>query len=97
MMLGAIEALEANKVDASRVVTIGYDAIPDALEYVRAGRLDATVEQFPGRQARTALKLLVEYIRSGSVPEPREVYINPVVITAENLDQAEDKGVTHGK
>ncbi len=97
MMLGAIEALEANKVDLSRVVTIGYDAIPDALSYIRAGRLDATVEQYPGRQARTALKLLVDFIRSGSPPESREVYITPVVITAENLDEAEDKGATHGR
>ena len=52
MMLGAIEALEARQIDASKVVTIGYDAIPDAIAYIQAGRLDATVEQFPGRQAR---------------------------------------------
>jgi ribose transport system substrate-binding protein len=97
MMLGAIEALEANKVDAARVVTVGYDAIPDALSYIRAGRLDASVEQFPGRQARTALRLLVEHIRQGTLPESQEVYIKPVVISAENLDQAEDKGVSRAE
>jgi ABC-type sugar transport system substrate-binding protein len=94
MMLGAIEALEANNVDASRVVTVGYDAIPDALSYIRAGRLSASVEQYPGRQARTSLRLLVKHIRDGSRPETKEVYIKPVVISAENLDQAEEKGVT---
>lgn len=93
MMLGAIEAMEANNVDASDVVTVGYDAIPDALDYLRDGRLDATVEQYPGQQARTALRLLVEHIRNGSVPEKNEIYITPVVISGENLDQAEDKGV----
>lgn len=92
MILGAIEAMEANNVEASRVVTVGYDAIPDALTYIREGRLDATVEQYPGRQARTALRLLVDYIRNGSLPESGEVYLEPVVIGAQNLDQAEDKG-----
>ena len=97
MMLGAIEAMEANNVDASRVVTVGYDAIPDAISYIREGRLDASVEQYPGRQARTALRLLVQHIRDGSLPETKEVYIKPVVISAENLDQAEDKGVTRAE
>ena len=97
MMLGALEALEANNVDASRVVTVGYDAIPDAIRYIRAGRLDASVEQYPGRQARTALRLLVEHIRKGTRPASKEVYIKPVVISADNLDQAEDKGVTRAQ
>ncbi len=97
MMLGAIEAMEANNVDASRVVTVGYDAIPDALSYIREGRLDASVEQYPGRQARTALRFLVEHIRTGSLPEPNEVYITPVVISVNNLDQAEGKEVKRAK
>lgn len=94
MMLGAIEAMEANNVDAAQTVTVGYDAIPDAIDYIRAGRMDATVEQFPGQQARLALRTLVEFIRTGKKPEKQEIYIKPVVITADNLDQAEDKGVT---
>ncbi|MHB0954918.1 MAG: substrate-binding domain-containing protein [Pirellulaceae bacterium] len=94
MMLGALEAMASNNVDTSRIVTVGYDAIPDALNYIREGRLDASVEQYPGRQARTALRLLVEHLRNGSLPETKEVYIKPVVISDENLDQAEDKGGT---
>jgi ribose transport system substrate-binding protein len=91
MMLGAIEAMEANNVDPASVVTVGYDANPDALDYIRAGRLNATVEQFPGRQAKTALRLLVEHIRGESEPDDKEIYIQPVIITGENLDQAENK------
>jgi ribose transport system substrate-binding protein len=91
MMLGALEAMEANNLDSANVVTVGYDAIPDALDYIRQERLDATVEQFPGRQARTALKLLVQFIREGSVPEKKEVFIQPVVISSDNIDQAEEK------
>jgi len=91
MALGAIEAMEAHGVDLSKVVVVGFDAIPDALAYIRLGKLDATVEQFPGLQARKALQLLVEYLRTGQRPEEREIYIKPVVIDRNNLDQAERK------
>ena len=92
MMLGATEAMEAHHIDPARVVTVGCDAIPDALNYIKAGRLDATIEQYPGRQASIALRILVEYLRDGKTPSQREIYIEPVVIDAHNLDKAEIKG-----
>ncbi len=91
MMLGAIEAMDANKVDHDKVLTISYDAIPEALATIRDGKLDATVEQFPGKQARTALQILVDHIRKGTTPESKEVFLKPVVITSANLDEAERK------
>ncbi len=91
MMLGALEAMQAKKIEPGRVVTLGYDAIPDALRYLKEGRLDATIEQFPGKQARTALQLLVAFLRDGKKPEKAEVYIQPVVIDSKHLDQAEQK------
>jgi len=91
MALGAAEAIHARGIDASAVITVGYDAIPDALNYIRAGKLNATVEQFPGEQARTALRILVDYIKHKKPPPKKEIYITPVAIDAENLDQAEHK------
>jgi len=91
MILGAIEAMEAKGVDLSTVVTVGYDAIADAVTAIEKGRLTATVEQFPGRQARQALQLLVGKLRDGKDPPRREVYLTPVVIDKTNLDQAERK------
>jgi ribose transport system substrate-binding protein len=91
MILGAVEAMEAHGIDASTVVTVGYDAIPDALEYIKQGKLNATIEQFPGEQARRALRFLVENIRDGKNPPSKEIYIKPVAIDKSNLGQAEDK------
>ena len=91
MILGAIEAMEAHGISASGVVAVGYDAIPDALEYIKQGKLDATIEQFPGEQARKALRFLVENIRDGKLPPSNEVYIKPIAIDKSNLEQAEDK------
>jgi ribose transport system substrate-binding protein len=91
MILGAIEAIEAHGIDASTVITVGYDAIPDALEYIKQGKLSATIEQFPGEQARKALRFLVDNIREGKVPPSKEVYITPIAIDNSNLDLAEHK------
>jgi ribose transport system substrate-binding protein len=91
MILGAVEAMEAHGIDASTVVTVGYDAIPDALDYIKRGKLNATIEQFPGEQARKALRFLVENIRDGKNPPSKEIYIKPVAIDKINLEQAEDK------
>jgi ribose transport system substrate-binding protein len=91
MVLGSIEAIEAAGVDTSKIILVGYDAIPDALNYIKDGRLDATIEQFPGEQAKQSLRYLVEYIREGKNPPSTEVYITPVAITIENLDDAEHK------
>lgn len=91
MILGAVEAMEAHGIDASTVVTVGYDAIPDTLDYIKRGKLNATIEQFPGEQARKALRFLVENIRDGKNPPSKEIYIKPVAIDKSNLEQAEDK------
>ena len=91
MILGSVEAMEASGVDTSKIVLIGYDAIPDALSYIQDGRLNATIEQFPGEQARKGLRYLVDYIRDGKKPPSKEVYITPVAITLDNLDDAEHK------
>ncbi len=81
MILGAINAMEAYGVNWFEVVTIGYDATPDALTYIDEGKLNATIEKFPGRQARKGLQFLVDYIRTREEPPSKEVYITPVVVT----------------
>jgi ABC-type sugar transport system substrate-binding protein len=91
MILGATEAMLAAGVDLSKVVSIGYDAIPDALAYIKDGKLDATIEQFPGEQAKKALDLLVDFIKNSKQPPSKEVYITPVAIGTSNLDKAEHK------
>ncbi len=86
MIFGAIEALKARNL--TDVITIGFDALPEALVQVRDGSLTATVEQFPGGQSRGAVQALVKYLRDGVKPEPL-VLLTPITITKDNLDQAE--------
>jgi ABC-type sugar transport system substrate-binding protein len=86
MALGAIEAIKASGQD---IPVIGFDALPEALASIQGGELSASIEQFPGEQSRTALRLLVDYLRDGKEPAEALVLLTPVAITEGNFDQAE--------
>jgi ABC-type sugar transport system substrate-binding protein len=91
MALGALEALKARNMQ-DQVKVIGFDALPEALASVRDGGLAGTVEQFPGGQSRKAMQIMVEHLKSGQPPAENLVLLTPVMITKENLDQAERLG-----
>jgi ribose transport system substrate-binding protein len=82
MIIGAIEAMSAAGVNPASKVTVGYDATPDALAYIKQGKLGATVDQFPGKQASQALNYLVDYIKNKTMPPKPVIYIQPETITS---------------
>jgi D-allose transport system substrate-binding protein len=73
MALGALDALKAANKEGS-VNVIGTDAIPEALQAVKAGRMQATVAQFPGEEAfiavESAIKLLEKRPVNDYIPAP---------------------------
>ncbi len=84
-IIGAIEAMSAAGIDPSTRVTAGYDATPDALTYIKQGKLGATIDQFPGQQASQALNYLVDYIKGKTQPPQKVIYIAPKAVTAAEL------------
>jgi ribose transport system substrate-binding protein len=79
MIIGAVEALAAAGI--KNKVTIGFDATPDAFQYMKEGKLGATIDQFPGKQAGEALKYLVDYVKDKKKPAKQVYYINPEPVT----------------
>ena len=67
---------------------IGFDALPFALQAIRDGVMAATVDQKPGAQIRTALRMMNEHLRSQA--PLRSIKIEPVLIEKSNLQDAED-------
>ena len=88
MALGAMTVVQEQGLD---IAILGFDALPEALAAVQDGGLLATIEQFPGGQATTALNALVDYLRDGVEPEPVTL-LSPIAITTDNIDQAERLG-----
>ena len=91
MALGAVEAVRAQGLDGE-IAILGFDALPEALAAVRDGALAGTVEQFPGGQSRQAMQILVDFVRDGKEPADSLILLTPIVITAENIDDAERLG-----
>ncbi|MDQ2683367.1 MAG: substrate-binding domain-containing protein [Chloroflexota bacterium] len=86
MAFGAAEALS----DAGKAVpVIGFDALPEALQAIQAGTMAATIEQFPGQQATTAIDIAIAKFVDGTDPAEHDTYLTPTIITADNLGEAE--------
>jgi inositol transport system substrate-binding protein len=84
MAMGALIAIErAKKKD--RIVVVGVDAIADALQAVKDGRLDATVFQDAAGQGRGAVETAAKLIRKEAV-EP-QVFIPFQLVTKDNIAQ----------
>jgi ribose transport system substrate-binding protein len=85
MALGAVEAIAAaGRLDDIDV--IGFDAIPDALDNIRSGRLAGTVAQFPGEMGRLGVRHAVALVRDGVVP-PIEVLTRVELIDRDTIGQ----------
>jgi inositol transport system substrate-binding protein len=78
MAMGALVALEQAK-RKSKVVVVGVDAIADALEAVRNGRLDATVFQDAKGQGSTAVETAAKIIRKQ--PYEKQAFIPFQLVT----------------
>jgi ABC-type sugar transport system substrate-binding protein len=91
MALGALEAVTGLGLQ-DQIKIFGFDALPEAIASVRDGGLAGTIEQFPGGQSRTAMRVAVMHARGCSYNAEPVVLLTPVMITADNLDQAERIG-----
>ncbi len=84
MGMGAVLALEHAKLK-DKVIVVSVDAITDALQAVKDGRLDATVFQDARAQGGSAVETAVKIIRKQ--PYEKEVFIPFQLVTKENIAQ----------
>lgn len=84
MALGALNALvQAGKKD--NVLVVGVDAIDDALQSVKDGKMDATVYQDCKGQAEGAIEAAYKLVKGESVE--KEILIPFILVTTENVDE----------
>jgi inositol transport system substrate-binding protein len=91
MALGAMEAVKSHGL-AGKVVIIGFDGNLEALTQIRDGGMTATIEQFPGKQSAQALDMVVAFLRDGTKPAEQVTLLTPIVISKDNLSEAEHFG-----
>lgn len=91
MALGAFEAVKGRNLQG-KVKVIGFDALPEALASIRDGGMSGTVEQFPAQQSKTAVDILMAFVKTKQKPEKELVLLTPIVLTKANLSKAERLG-----
>jgi ribose transport system substrate-binding protein len=84
MALGVIEAVGGSATD-SGVIVIGTDAVPEAIQAVKDGRLTATIAAFPYQLGYNGLVLAVRALEGQEIPA--EVQAPMELITSENVQQ----------
>lgn len=77
MILGVIEALENNNIK-TKPVLVGFDAIPEAVEAVKLGKLTATIAQQPSAMGRLSIAAAVRYFRGEVLPSAIDVDLSVV-------------------
>lgn len=84
MGMGALQALEQAKLK-DKVIVVSIDAIADALQAVKDGRLDATVFQDAKGQGAGAVDMALQLVKKQPV-DNKEVFIPFQLVTKENVD-----------
>ena len=77
----AIDAMIAAHIDPATKVTVGFGATPDAFQYMKEGKLSATIDGHNGQQGARALQYLVGYIRNKTMPPQKVIVITPELVT----------------
>lgn len=84
MGMGALQALEQAKMK-DKVVVVSIDAIVDALQAVKDGRLDATVFQDAKGQGIGAVDMAIQFAQKQPVAQTN-IFIPFQLVTKENVD-----------
>jgi ribose transport system substrate-binding protein len=82
MILGAIEAAEAaGRADA--IIFVGFDAVDDAVQAVRDGKLAATIAQQPALMGQLGVEIALRFLGGDQVGDYIPVDLS--LVTPENL------------
>lgn len=83
MALGAVRALDERA--GSEVKIVGFDAVPDALEAIQDGTMNATIAQQPDRIGSLGVENAMKVINGESVKENIPVEVK--LVTEENVSE----------
>lgn len=86
-VLGAIEAINNAGIAPDDIVVVGFDALGDELEQIKAGNEDATIAQFPPKMGELGMETLYGVV-TGETVEPN-VDTGTAVVTADNVGDFE--------
>ncbi len=85
MAVGAVAALK--NAGMEKVIVVGFDGSPDAIDSIKRGGMKATVLQPAATIARLAVDQAHKYLTTGSTGAPEKQSIDCELVTPANADQ----------
>lgn len=83
MALGAIQYIENNKIN--NVLVAGFDALVEAKQAIKNGKMQATIDQQASVQGYTGVKYAFEMLNGKT--EPLETMVDVIVINSDNINR----------
>jgi ABC-type sugar transport system substrate-binding protein len=81
-VVGAVQALGNAGRKPDDVTLVGFDALPDEVKLIEAGKEDASVAQFPAKMGSMGMDTLLAAVKGESVPD--RVDTGTEIVTADN-------------
>ncbi len=81
-VLGAIQSIERAGRTPDSMVLVGFDALPDEVSQIEAGKEDASVAQFPAKMGELGMDTLLKAVNGEDVPPT--VDTGTEIVTKEN-------------
>jgi ribose transport system substrate-binding protein len=81
-VLGAIQSIERAGRKPDSILLVGFDALPDEVKQIEAGKEDASVAQFPAKMGELGLDTLLKAVNGDDVPPT--VDTGTEIVTKEN-------------
>jgi simple sugar transport system substrate-binding protein len=67
-VLGAIQSIDRAGRKPESILLVGFDALPDEVKQIKAGKEDASVAQFPTKMGELGLDTLLKAVNGEDVP-----------------------------
>lgn len=83
--IGAAQALK-DLDQAGKIKIVAFDPLPQSVEYLKDGSIQALIGQNPYAEGRDPVIRLFNYLMEGVLPEARFLYTRDDVVTVETLD-----------
>jgi ABC-type sugar transport system substrate-binding protein len=81
-VIGAIQSIDRAGRKPDSLVLVGFDALPDEIKQIEAGKEDASVAQFPAKMGELGMDTLLKAVNGEEVPPT--VDTGTEVVTKEN-------------
>ena len=94
--IGVATAVQ-NAGKAGKVKIVGMDGAPDEVKLLKQGVVSALIVQKVYTMGQLAVQHMVDYLQNGTLPESKEILLDSIAVTPDNVDSPDITPYLYGK